>query len=1034
MKKAAIAILIIIACVFVLAACDTKDDVTYYQETVVGKYGDGISLVGIVAPETAPVYYTDMPRVEKNVYFDTRLEGWHFTGVFVVKGEKITITLPEDKADGSITAAVARYQTDSYSVALDSSTVTFTSPVSGLLDIDLGDCYGDDFWQMSISGGITASYYRLGLDREAEWKNSVGYAVVDSTNVRLYLPAEYIDSAKDVEKAAAWWRSLCEYADKYLIGDFAEDKLAPTDVFVANYVAEPYYDIEKDILYLPSSFAEKLLDYEALSSGGIWDVILAFCHGKTLFAGVEESVAADVSQIIAAGAFVKLTDGILSEESGEEYWINNPYDCLKKSLEGGLTEYGDLAAYVNLIHSFGEEKVVNTAVKYALPDKDSAENSDVSSETYSQMDGENLSLPQYFCNEFAKDGADLAPYFNNVFGMNVASGEGELEKYVPLQSEFALGYVAASDKTGVVVNSGESAYFDFAGAVVSSAQDVTLKRVLLGDKEWTAGEDGLYVYKPSDDTKAQEFTLEYEADGQTVTLKGRFTCNIAISVFRRYENVPWRDMKTAVKEHQESSQYLVDEKAVSKAEIPINTEVNDDIYTFSVNNGVIQVDETATYVIYVRSKGMTRVDFGVPEYMFTMFENTLTVNEYTDLLSYEIELQEGVSYYYNMYILATKGNAYACLGMHKKGETQIKDIDDSYLVYYPFDKEDVAEYSAPTLTPHSFGVSKEGRQHYDDLGATVTEYPSADKGSDISAAVDGNDETSFTSQENTSHTYVFEFGESFSADYLLIKTALNDVKYKVSYSADGENYIDCDRGIVNKNIDVKFEKAVKVKYVRLILSSDKPFKSVIKDIYCGVYTTEATIVPSNSSRVLYQGKWQYKTGGISVNGWILESYGDDAAIEFNFYGTGISVYCAKGDVYGRMQIYVDGKQHTVVDLNNPSTLYNCNVFSVEFESPGKHTIRIVPSSNDDIINLDYFTVVFAEQEEAAPEVSNLWYFAVIPAALLAILIVCAVLDIADRRNKRRKIAQKAGRISSEDENDQAQQGENTDGNDEEKNA
>ena len=176
----------------------------------------------------------------------------------------------------------------------------------------------------------------------------------------------------------------------------------------------------------------------------------------------------------------------------------------------------------------------------------------------------------------------------------------------------------------------------------------------------------------------------------------------------------------------------------------------------------------------------------------------------------------------------------------------------------------------------------------------------------------------------------------------------------------------------------------------------------------------------------YQGKWQYKTGGISVNGWILESYGDDAAIEFNFYGSALSVYCAKGEVYGSMQIYVDGKQYGAVELNNPTTLYNCNVFSIDFASPGKHRIRLVPSSNDDIINLDYFTVVYAEQEEAGPEVGNLWYFAIIPAALLAVFAVCAVLDIIDRRNNRRKLAVKSGKNSSDATESDEEDGKNAD--------
>lgn len=1031
MKKAAMAILLILACVFVLVSCDTKDDVTYYQESVTGKYGDGIRLIGVVEPETAPTSYTDMPRVEKEIYFDTRLEGWHFAGVYVVAGEKITLTLPAEKADGSLTAAVGRYTQSQFSVALDSEKVSFVSPVSGLLDVDLGECYGDDFWQMTVSGGIAASYYRLGLDRVAEWKNSVGYAVVDTANVRIYLPAEYIDNAEDVEKAVTWWRSFCEYADGYTAGDFGKDKLSPTDVFVGTS-ATLRYDGEKDALYVPSSYADVMLDADSLSGGAAWDVMLELCKGKTVNAGFSAGGAADVAAVLAAGAFATLTDGVLSADRCEEYWINNAYACLSESLTGGLAQYGDLAVYVNLMHSFGVKTVVDTAIEYVSPSEEET--------TEGQTDGEESAgtdtaatdkdkanaqtLAGYFCVKFAEKGIDLAPYMNGIFGLDVISAGEDLTVYVPLQSKYALGATASDDKTGITVNSGETAVFDLQGSAVSSAKEVRLVKATVGGEEWKADADGLYRYRPSDSTRKEDFTLEYEADGSTVVLHGRFTCNIAVSVFSRYENVPWRDMKSAVKEYADNEKYLTDTRAVSKAEVPQNDEIDDSVYTFSVNNGVIQVEETATYIVYVRNKGMTRVDFGVPEYMFTMFENTLTVSDYTDLLCYEIELQQGVSYYYDIYILGTKGNAYACLGIEKKGEGQITDIDENYLVYYPFDRADMTGYVAPALVPYTFGVSLEGKDDYDDLGATATSYPTAAEGSSIAYACDGKEDTVFVSEEAEKHVYDFELANSVRTDYVTAVTGNEGVSYSVYYSLDGSEYTLAGNGVTTGVIDVKFEKTTRLRFIRLVLEDEEAFASRIADVSCGLYKQEATIVPSNSSRVLYQGKWQYKTGGISVNGWILESYGDDAAIEFNFYGSAIAVYCAKGDVYGSMQIYVDGKQYGSVELNSPTTLYDCNVFGVEFDEPGNHRIRIVPSSDDDIINLDYFTVVYAEQKEAAPEVGNLWYFAIIPTALIAIFVVCLALDIADRRGKKRRMAQKAGMAgSSEDEKEDGREGE-----------
>lgn len=1014
MKKAAVVIILIIACALVLVSCDTKDDVTYYQETVVGKYGDGIRLIGIVTPEVEPTYLTDLPRIEKEIYFDTRLEGWHFSGIYVVKGEKITITLPADKADGSIVAAVGRYLPSSsvFRVALDKPEVTFVSTTSGLLDINLGNCYGDDFWKLSVSGGVAASYYRLGIDRTAEWEDSVGYAVADATNVRIYLPAENIDSSSDVEKAVAWWRSLCEYLDNHVIGDFAADKLSPTDVFVGQHISAPYYDKKSDVLYVPSSYADIMLDADALADGAGWDLILELSKGKVAYAGLND-VQAEVAQVIAAGAYVTLTDGIADSSCGDEYWINNAYECLRMSMNGELASYGNLSAYVNLIHSFGAEKIVAAAIEYL---KQSQIQSDTSQEQTTKAD----SLAQYLTDVFAAEGSDLEPYFEKC-GIEVVKAAEGLAAYVPLQSKYALGAECAADKTGITVNSGETAYFDFAEGYLSAAGESRLVKVLLGGKEWLPQQDGLYAYRPDDSLISQDFILVYEADGQTVTRAGRFTCNIEVSVFSRYENVPWRDMKTAVKEYEESgAEYLTNTSAVFKAEIPQNDEVDDSVYTFSVNKGVIQVEETATYLIYLKNKGMTRVDFGVPEYMFTMFENTLTVTEYTDLLCYEIELQKDVAYYYDMYILATKGNAYACLGISKKGETQINDIDDGYLVYHSFTKDDAADYSAPALIPDTFRYVKEGRKNFDDLKVALADYPAPANGSSVSAATDANDDTSFTSKDAAVQTYLFELEEVVNSDYVVLKTGTSGVNYELSYSSDGESFTVCDKGVLSKIIDVDFVRPQQIKAVKLTLTSDTPFAGVIKDIYFGSYTKNATIVPSNSSRVLYQGKWQYKTGGISVNGWILESYGDDAAIEFNFYGTSISVYCVKGDVYGNMQIYVDGKQYAAVDLSSKETQYDCNVFSVDFQTPGKHRIRIVPSSNDDIINLDYFTVVYAVQEDANPEVGNLWYFAIIPAALLVIFAVCLALDIIERHNKKHKIAQKSGQIPSDEKEEESE--------------
>ena len=81
------------------------------------------------------------------------------------------------------------------------------------------------------------------------------------------------------------------------------------------------------------------------------------------------------------------------------------------------------------------------------------------------------------------------------------------------------------------------------------------------------------------------------------------------------------------------------------------------------------------------------VVFGVKDQDFVMFENILTVGEYTNELKYEIKLQVGFKYYYTIYNLSNKGSGYAKLGI-LESDISLQDVNDDdidinedYLVY-----------------------------------------------------------------------------------------------------------------------------------------------------------------------------------------------------------------------------------------------------------------------------------------------------------------------------------------------------------------
>ena len=139
--------------------------------------------------------------------------------------------------------------------------------------------------------------------------------------------------------------------------------------------------------------------------------------------------------------------------------------------------------------------------------------------------------------------------------------------------------------------------------------------------------------------------------------------------------------------------------------------------------------------------------------------------------------------------------------------------------------------------------------------------------------------------------------------------------------------------------------------------------------------------------------------------------------EYSFRGEYIAVYCAKGPDYGNMLVYLDGVLQTNVDLAAQEDEYGCLVWSRHFGEGGEHTLRLVADNAEDVVNLDHFGVIFSEAQQAPPEYGNLTYLIVIPAALLAVLIVCLCLDANDRRKRRMRTSASTSKSEpSEDKN------------------
>ena len=199
-----------------------------------------------------------------------------------------------------------------------------------------------------------------------------------------------------------------------------------------------------------------------------------------------------------------------------------------------------------------------------------------------------------------------------LFGLSVpdAIRDADAAEYVPVQSSYALG-ANADNATGTVVKMGESTAFDLRGSVLTSACDYEVA-VSGGNGAWEQ-KDGLFYYTPEDGEKDNVFVLEVTIDGTVYELPCKLTYDAEVAGVAVYEDVPYRDIDEAVRNYEDDGSQPAAVFAIDRAGVESpEGEADESVYTLAVGSGSLQVEESGVYEIHLKSRGVVRVDFGVP--------------------------------------------------------------------------------------------------------------------------------------------------------------------------------------------------------------------------------------------------------------------------------------------------------------------------------------------------------------------------------------------------------------------------------------
>ncbi|MDE5616524.1 MAG: hypothetical protein K2I78_01900, partial [Clostridia bacterium] len=257
---------------------------------------------------------------------------------------------------------------------------------------------------------------------------------------------------------------------------------------------------------------------------------------------------------------------------------------------------------------------------------------------------------------------------------------------------------------------------------------------------------------------------------------------ITVATYKIYENWKFDNTSTSLDEAIASYQKRSPDYtgSIDFAGVRRRPDADPSLYVLTVTEGCIKVPVSGKYRLYLRNHGLCRVEFGVPKYMMTMFDSPIPVQEFTRYQSYDIVLEEDKIYDYKLYLLSTKGDCDAALGIRYIEEEAADDdndygihadpIDSEYLIYKGLQREDIVQFLPPVIYPTGYGYKEGFYQSHELKVENFVSYPTAVVNRGINLAIDSLTTGSYYSAARLANSYEFvlDLRQQLRMEYLLL--------------------------------------------------------------------------------------------------------------------------------------------------------------------------------------------------------------------------------------------------------------------------
>jgi hypothetical protein len=162
------------------------------------------------------------PRVKRTVTVDTRVPGWHGTGLYAAPGERVIVRIPETAAGRGLHARIgchtdhlwhhaswSRVPSISRRWTLEKAATTVANAFGGLLYVEVPSKGDAGTLEVVVEGAVESPRYVLGRTTAAEWKERRAkpgpWAELETAKVVLSVPSERVRAFEDPEELMKFW-------------------------------------------------------------------------------------------------------------------------------------------------------------------------------------------------------------------------------------------------------------------------------------------------------------------------------------------------------------------------------------------------------------------------------------------------------------------------------------------------------------------------------------------------------------------------------------------------------------------------------------------------------------------------------------------------------------------------------------------------------------------------------------------------------------------------------------------------------------